>query len=138
MVPSAVVLLEKLPLTPNGKVDRKALPAPRASTSPAETTFVAPRTPTEVVLAEIWCKTLGVQRVGIHDNYFRLGGHSLLAIRVVSRIREAFEIDLPMGSIFEAPTIAGLAERIEQQLILEIERLSENEAAALAGTAKAL
>jgi acyl carrier protein len=134
MVPSAIVILDKLPLTPNGKVDRKALPAPDASTFQSETMFVVPRTPTEIVLAEIWCKLLGLPRVGIHDNYFKLGGHSLLAIRVISRIREAFQIDFPMGGIFEAPTIVALAEMIERQLILEIEQLSDSEAAALAAT----
>jgi acyl carrier protein len=86
------------------------------------------------VLAEIWCKLLNLQRVGVHDNYFKLGGHSLLAIRVVSRIREAFQVDLPMSSIFETPTIAALAEAIERQLILEIEQLSDSEAATLAET----
>jgi acyl carrier protein len=134
MVPSALVVLEKLPLTPNGKVDRKALPAAEAFDSEGDAAFVAPVTPTEIALAEIWCKLLNVSRVGIHDNYFKLGGHSLLAIRVVSRIREAFQVDLPISSIFEAPTIAGLAEAIERQLILEIEQLSDSEAAALAET----
>jgi acyl carrier protein len=134
MVPSAIVILEKLPLTPNGKVDRKALPAPEASDLEREETLVPPCTPTEIALAEIWCKLLNVPRVGVHDNYFKLGGHSLLAIRVVSRIREAFQVDLPMSSIFEAPTIAGLAEAIERELILEIEQLSDSEAAALAET----
>ena len=134
MVPSAIVILEKLPLTPNGKVDRKALPAPEVFASEGDGAFVAPGTPTEIALAEIWCKLLNVSRVGIHDNYFKLGGHSLLAIRVVSRIREAFQVDLPISSIFEAPTIAGLAEAIERQLISEIEQLSDSEAAALAET----
>jgi acyl carrier protein len=132
------VVLEKLPLTPNGKVDRKALPAPDPAKVEADGAFVAPDTATEVALAGIWCKLLNVPRVGIHDNYFKLGGHSLLAIRVVSRIREAFQVNLPISSIFEAPTIAGLAEAIERQLILEIEQLSDSEAAALAETGKDL
>jgi hypothetical protein len=138
MVPSALVVLEKLPLTPNGKVDRKALPAPEASDVESDGAFVAPGTATEIALAEIWCKLLNVSRVGAHDNYFKLGGHSLLAIRVVSRIREAFQVNLPISSIFESPTIAGLAEAIERQLILEIEQLSDSEAAALAETGKDL
>jgi len=133
MVPSAVVLLEKLPLTPNGKVDRKALPLPSRVTAPTSADFVAPRTQTERILAEIWCRLLNLSQVGIHDNYFRLGGHSLLAIRVVSRMREAFQIDLPMSSIFEAPTVAELAQIVERQLVAEIEQLSENEAATLVG-----
>jgi amino acid adenylation domain-containing protein len=134
MVPSAIVLLDKLPLTPNGKIDRKALPAPEAPNAERGGEFVAPATPTEIALAEIWCELLNVPRVGIHDNYFKLGGHSLLAIRVVSRIRDAFQVDLKMNSIFEAPTIATLAEAIERQMILEIEQLSDLEAATLAGT----
>jgi hypothetical protein len=132
MVPSAVVLLDKLPLTPNGKVDRKALPAPDPAATEGEE-FAAPRSHTERVLAEIWCKLLHLPRLGIHDNYFKMGGHSLLAIRVISRIREAFQIDLPLSSIFEAPTVAELAQMIERQLIAEIEQLSETEAATLAG-----
>jgi amino acid adenylation domain-containing protein len=135
MVPSALVLLEKLPLTPNGKVDRKALPAPETS---AANEFVAPQTDIEELLAGIWAEVLNVSRVGIHDNYFKMGGHSLLAIRVVSRIREAFQVDLPISSIFEAPTIAGLADAIERQLILEIDQLTDSEAAALAETEKDL
>jgi hypothetical protein len=131
MVPSALVLLDKLPLTPNGKVDRKALPAPDPAAVQTEE-FVAPRSQSERILAEIWCKLLNLPRVGVYDNYFRLGGHSLLAIRVISRIREAFQIELPMSSIFEAPTVAELAETIEHQLIAEIEELSESEAATLA------
>jgi amino acid adenylation domain-containing protein len=132
MVPSAIVLLEQLPLTPNGKVDRKALPAPDAAA--LETAqFIAPRTQTERILAEIWCKLLNLQRVGVNDNYFRLGGHSLMAIRVVSRMREAFKIELSLSSIFEAPTVAELAGMIERQLVAEIEQLSETEAVTLAG-----
>jgi len=132
MVPSAIVVLKDLPLTPNGKVDRKALPAPDAAALETEQ-FIAPRTQTERILAEIWCKLLNLQRVGVNDNYFKLGGHSLMAIRVVSRMREAFQIELSLSSIFEAPTVAELAGMIERQLIAEIEQLSETEAVTLAG-----
>ena len=107
MVPSAFVTLDAFPLTPNGKLDRNALPDPKL-----ETGFVAPRTPTEEKLADIWRDVLGGQRAGIHDNFFDLGGHSLLATQVISRIRSAFEIALPFNALFEAPTIAELAERI--------------------------
>ena len=131
MVPSAMVMLDKLPLTPNGKIDRKALPAPDPAAVESDE-FVGPRTETERIVAEIWCKLLSLPRVSVHDNYFRLGGHSLLAIRVISRIREAFQMELPLNSIFEAPTVAELAEMIERQLVAEIEQLSEIEAAALA------
>ena len=107
MVPSAFVVLEALPLTVNGKVDRKALPAPEGR--PAELEYVAPRTPVEEMLAQIWAEVLGVERVGIHDNFFELGGHSLMAIRVVSRLRDAFSVELPVRVLFEAPSMAELA-----------------------------
>ncbi|MBZ4423347.1 non-ribosomal peptide synthetase, partial [Myxococcus sp. RHSTA-1-4] len=113
MVPSALVRLDALPLTANAKVDRKALPAPDAVlASPAES-YVAPRTPTEERLAALWAQVLRVQRVGIHDNFFELGGHSLLATQVVSRVREAFSVELPLRALFEAPTVAALAARLE-------------------------
>jgi acyl-coenzyme A synthetase/AMP-(fatty) acid ligase/acyl carrier protein len=114
MVPSAFVFLELLPLTPNGKLDRKALPAPDQTRPELEETFVAPRTPVEETLASIWAAVLKVDKVGIHDNFFELGGHSLLATQLISRIRETFKIDLPLRSLFEAPTIYGLAQRMQE------------------------
>jgi amino acid adenylation domain-containing protein len=113
MVPALFVLLDTLPLTPNGKVDRRALPAPDRTRPELDKTFVAPRTPTEELLSEIWAQVLDIERVGIHDNFFDLGGHSLLATQVVSRIREAFQVELPLRRLFEVPTVAGLAESIE-------------------------
>jgi len=113
MVPSAYVALDALPLTPNGKVDRKTLPAPEAARPNLEAGFVGPRTPYEEKLAKIWCDVLHLERVGVEDNFFELGGHSLLVTQVVSRIRTAFDIDLPLRSVFEAPTVAGLAEQIQ-------------------------
>ena len=115
MVPAAFVELEELPLTPNGKVDRRALPAPDLSRSGLKECFVAPRTATEEVLAGIWAEVLGIERghVGIYNSFFELGGHSLLATQVASRIRQAFQVELPLRSFFEEPTVAVLAEYIE-------------------------
>jgi amino acid adenylation domain-containing protein len=113
MVPSIFVMLEVLPLTPNGKVNRQALPAPDRARSNVEGTFVVPRTPVEEVIAGIWAETLGIERVGIHDNFFELGGHSLLATQVVSQVREAFQVEMPLRSLFETPTVAGLSDHIE-------------------------
>jgi amino acid adenylation domain-containing protein len=115
MVPTAFVTLEALPLTPNGKVDRRALPAPDPSSFRAENAYAEPRTPVEEALAGIWEEVLDVGRVGIHDDFFELGGHSLLATQLVSRVREAFQVELPLRSLFEEPTIAGLAVTITQQ-----------------------
>jgi len=127
MVPSAYVLIDDLQLTPSGKIDRRALPAPDLERSRLETKFIAPRTPVEKVLAKIWFEVLGLERVGIHDNFFELGGHSLLATQVVSRIRETFETDLSLRSLFENQIVADLAEVIENILITEIDTLSEED-----------
>ena len=113
MAPAVFVELNGLPLTPNGKVDRRALPLPDQTRPDLEAAFVAPRTPAEEQLAGIWAEVLKVERVGIHDHFFELGGHSLLATQVISRVRNAFEVDLPLRSLFETPTVAGLAESIE-------------------------
>ena len=111
-VPGAYVVIERLPLTVNGKVDRAALPEPEAAQGEAEK-YAAPRTAVESLLSAIWAGVLGSGRIGIHDNFFELGGHSLLATRIVSRIREAFDVEMPLRSMFEAPTIAEMAERVE-------------------------
>ncbi|HEX2093844.1 MAG TPA: amino acid adenylation domain-containing protein, partial [Longimicrobiaceae bacterium] len=113
MVPTAFVVLDALPLTPNGKVDRRALPEPEPAGFD-EATYVAPRTGVEEVLAGIWAEVLRVERVGVHDNFFALGGHSLMVTRVASRVRETFALELPLRAFFEAPTVAGLATRIEE------------------------
>jgi amino acid adenylation domain-containing protein len=113
MVPNAFVILESLPLTPSGKVDRRALPKPD-SDGERKDKFVAPRTPTEEILAIIWEQVLKVEQVGIDDNFFELGGHSLLATQLISRIRTNFQIELPLRSLFTASTVAQLAQNIQQ------------------------
>jgi acyl carrier protein len=90
-------------------VDRSALPIPDQARPEVKESYIAPRTPVEEALAEIWAEVLGVERVGIHDNFFELGGHSLLVTRVVSKIRSFFQLDIPLRRLFEAPTVAGLA-----------------------------
>jgi acyl-CoA synthetase (AMP-forming)/AMP-acid ligase II/acyl carrier protein len=109
MVPSAFVFLERLPLTPNGKVDRRALPAPDGSRPELESGYVAPQTPVEEALTKIWEEVLKLERVGIHDNFFDLGGHSLVATQVMSRVRAALRVELPLRTLFERPTIAELS-----------------------------
>jgi amino acid adenylation domain-containing protein len=110
MMPAFFVELPILPLTPNGKLDRRALPAPQRQGSEAGG---EPRGPVEEGLASLWTDLLRLDRVGAHDNFFALGGHSLLATQLISRLREAFQVELPLRALFEAPTIAGLAARIE-------------------------
>ncbi len=107
MMPTAWVVLDALPLTPNGKIDRRALPEPASATTEQE--YVAPRTTVEEMVAGVWVEVLGVERVGVNDNFFDLGGHSLLATQVVARLRQACNVDLPLRSMFESPTVAQLA-----------------------------
>ena len=113
MAPSAFVLMDSLPLTPSGKIDRLALPAPEQLRPELGTDFIAPRKPVEEVLAGIWSKVLGIEQIGIHDDFFEMGGHSLLATQVISRIRESFDVELPLRRLFELPTIAELGESLE-------------------------
>ncbi len=113
MVPSVIAVLDALPLTPNGKVDRNALPSPDASLSTPVREYIAPRTRAEVQIAALWAELLHVERVGIDDDFFELGGHSLLATQSVSRLQAAFGVDVPLRELFEAPTVAKLAARLE-------------------------
>jgi amino acid adenylation domain-containing protein len=113
MLPAAFVVLDTLPLTANGKVDQKALPSPNLTTATETSPTVTPTTSLEAALVELWTQLLGRKQVGIHDNFFELGGHSLLATQLVSRIRDRFQVELPLRSVFETPTIAELAQKME-------------------------
>ncbi|MEJ0090102.1 MAG: amino acid adenylation domain-containing protein [Limisphaerales bacterium] len=125
MVPAAFVPLEKLPLTPNGKLDRNALPAPAQNRLGAAAPSVAPQTPTQTALAKIWADLLGIPSPGIHDNFFALGGHSLLAVRVVSEIKRQMNLDLPVRTLFQHPTIQELSGILSAQNYKINERKSE-------------
>ena len=129
MIPSLFVTLSTLPLTPNGKVDRQALPVPERI-SP-DLTDVAPRTPTEEAIAAIWMEVLNLETVSVHSHFFDLGGHSLLATQVLSRLRETFQIELPLRQVFEARTVAEIAEVVETALLEDIEAMTEEEVQAM-------
>jgi amino acid adenylation domain-containing protein len=116
MLPSVLVELQSLPLTPSGKVDRRALPAPSAAGSPEPGARRPPRNPTEEVIAGIWSVVIGVEQIGIDDDFFELGGHSLMATQVVSRLRQILAVDLSLASLFGAPTVARLAERVDEEM----------------------
>jgi amino acid adenylation domain-containing protein len=116
LVPAAFVVLDTLPRTPSGKVDRRALPAPELMTIPAAGGETAPRTPVEAEVAAVFAALLGQERLGIEADFFSAGGHSLLATQAVSRLRERFGLELPLRDLFETPTVAGLARRIEAAL----------------------
>jgi amino acid adenylation domain-containing protein len=124
MIPSAFMLLDKMPLTPNGKIDRKALPPPDRGRPELDTTYVLPRTPLERQLAELWATVLGLDRVGIYDNFFDLGGHSIAASRVVSHLMQALQLEIPLQSLLRSPTIAEMAEVITRG---QTRQLSETE-----------
>ncbi|MEW6737627.1 MAG: amino acid adenylation domain-containing protein, partial [Acidobacteriota bacterium] len=113
LVPSSFVVLDKLPLSPNGKIDRNALSLLEQERLTTETEYIAPHNPIEDIVAQICSKLLGLEQVGSNDNFFELGGHSLLATQLASRLRERFQIELPLRDIFEAPTVASLAKNIE-------------------------
>ncbi|GAC1458869.1 MAG: hypothetical protein NVS2B14_05490 [Chamaesiphon sp.] len=113
MIPASFAILDALPTTPNGKVDRRILPAPEALTHDTIEDYAAPRNTVEETLVEMWAEILGLQQVSIYDNFFELGGHSLLATKVTSRIRDTFQVELPLRNLFEAPTVADMARYIE-------------------------
>jgi amino acid adenylation domain-containing protein len=125
MIPSRFVWLEALPLTPSGKLDRSALPPPGKATPDDESHRRPAATPLEKVLAGIWCEVLGLEEVGMDENFFDLGGHSLLATQVASRVREALEVEVGVRKLFERPTVAGLAGAIEEEEGERVERMAE-------------
>ncbi|MDF5721977.1 MAG: amino acid adenylation domain-containing protein [Rhizonema sp. PD37] len=112
MIPSVFIFLEALPLTPNGKVNREALLTPDQNRTEREKIYVEPRTPVEELMAKIWSQVLGIEQVGIYDNFFDLGGHSLLITQLVVRVRETFQVELPLRNLFETPTVAELTQSI--------------------------
>jgi acyl carrier protein len=138
MLPSALVKLDALPVTPSGKIDRLALPEPEA-TGEQGADYVAPQTPVEQTMAGMWAHVLGVERVGIEDDFFALGGHSLLATQVVAQVRSDFAVDLPLHSLFTYPTVASLSAEIVRlmgdseaeettRLMSELEGMTDEEA----------
>ncbi|NJM68702.1 MAG: amino acid adenylation domain-containing protein [Acaryochloris sp. RU_4_1] len=116
MIPSAFVLLDTMPLTPNGKVDRRALPIPNKAEFGLDRSLIEPQTELEQAIAAIWQQLLDTEAIGIHDNFFALGGHSLLATRVISKLRQDLQVEIPLRCLFESPTISGLAQYLEQSL----------------------
>jgi amino acid adenylation domain-containing protein len=120
MVPAAFVVLDALPKTPGGKVDRRALPAPGRARPALDQPLVAPRTPVEAAVGAIWAEVLGLDEVGMHDNFFDLGGHSLAASQVLARVSETFHVALPVRTLFEAPTVTGLALAVVQGLMQNV------------------
>ena len=121
MVPAAFVILEKLPLTPNGKIDRMALPSLASSRGRLAAGYVAPSTPTEEALAQIWCRVLGLQQIGVHDDFFGLGGHSLLAMRLIAEVQNLIGREFSVASFFADPTIEKMARVLQEAKHVEIE-----------------
>jgi acyl carrier protein len=139
MVPSSFAILEQMPLTSNGKIDRKVLLASEGLGRNVTEQYAPPVTPAQELLAQLWSEVLQQEQVGIHDNFFELGGHSLLATQLISRVRDVFEVELPLRTLFEQPTIAKLVEAMASLYggreiideiaseLQEIEKLSEQE-----------
>ncbi|MFB7473598.1 amino acid adenylation domain-containing protein [Kitasatospora sp. NPDC056184] len=137
LVPNAVLVLDALPLTPNGKLDHRALPDP--DTRPElRAAYLAPRTEAEELVAEVWQDVLGLDRVGVHDDFFDLGGHSLLATRVVARIRAAADLAVPLRTLFTHRTVAAFADAVEAALVAELDALSDDAAEELLAAQDAL
>jgi amino acid adenylation domain-containing protein len=149
MIPSKFIFLETLPVAASGKIDRLALPDPGTSRPELDIPFVAPRTPVETELAQIWAKVLSVEQVGIHDRFFDLGGHSLNATQVVSQVIKRFQTEVPLQSLFESPTVAEMAAVITEhqsrkiakseleRILVELESISEEKASQILADATA-
>lgn len=127
MLPNIFVPLRELPVNPNGKIDRMALPVPDATNTLRDTFTALPTTPAEERVAEIVASLLGVEQVGIDDNFFMLGGHSLLGTQVIMRVVEAFGVEMPLRTIFNAPTVRLLSAEIEQRIVARLEAMSDEE-----------
>lgn len=135
MIPSVFVFLEALPMTAMGKVNRQVLPPPTAARPRLAVPFVAPRTPTETIIAQIWCAVLGLDEIGVDDDFLELGGHSLQASQIVARVLDHFQVELPSFVLFEAATVAGMAERL---LYRQLTQLSLDEVDELLGDLEAM
>jgi acyl carrier protein len=127
MVPTTFVRLEALPLTAHGKVDRAALPAPDAAGPDREASVMAPRTAVEEGLTDIVATLLGLEQVGLDDNFFLLGGHSLTAAQLIARVQDAFGVALTLRTVFEAPTLAALSGEIERLILADLDALPEED-----------
>lgn len=127
MIPSHFIRLEALPLTPNGKIDRDALPKASGQRPELETSYQAPVTEIEELLASLWSEILQLNRIGIHDNFIELGGHSLEAIRLIARVNDTFDLHLPLSRVFEFPTIAAMATHIEETIMTLLEQMEDQE-----------
>jgi acyl carrier protein len=128
MVPASFVFLEALPLMPNGKVDRRALPLPEWMEADERVAYQAPRTMTEEMLEKLWGSVLGLEQVSVHDNFFEVGGDSLLATKLAYQVRRAFDIELPLTTLFQYPTIDALSIFIEDELARQMDEITEEEA----------
>ena len=128
LIPSVFMVVVEIPRTISGKVDRRALPEPGVTREQLDAEYVAPETPTEEVLVEIWMELLAVDQIGVTDNFFQLGGHSLMATQLVSAIRTRLGVEVPLAAVFEKPTIKQLNTRIEDIIYQEIDDMSDEEA----------
>jgi acyl carrier protein len=137
MLPSTFIQVDELPITANGKLDRNALPAPSANNTLQEDEFVAPRTPLEERVTAIIASLLGLDKVGVNENFFLIGGHSLLGTQLIARVRDTFGVDLSLRSIFDLPTPAQLAQEIERLMVAQLDAMSAEQVQELLHQARA-